>query len=159
GGRGYGPALPFWPPFRLEGTAVSRHLGILGAGLLLVAASGCADGSFLVSWPGPGPKQQIVAGSVDQVSARLRAVLGNVGVAVTANPEGDNVRLSGTTKAGKKFSLLLKQQYVGGGQRTAIVVEWEKDPDEEFWLSVVQWMAPPPPAWKTWLNGGGNDAQ
>jgi hypothetical protein len=93
------------------------------------------------------------------VSAKLRAALGNVGVSVTANQEGDNVRLAGTTKSGKKFSLLLKQQYSGGGQRTAITIDWEGEADEEFWLTVVQWMAPPPPAWKTMISSNATDPQ
>jgi hypothetical protein len=130
---------------------------MVGAGLLLVAAAGCTTGSFLVSWPGLGGKQQIVSGSVDQVSAKLRTALGNVGISVTANQEGDNLRLSGTTKSGKKFSLLLKQQYSGGGPRTAIVIDWQGEADEEFWATVVQWMAPPPPAWKTLFSGNATD--
>jgi hypothetical protein len=131
---------------------------MVGAGLLLVAAAGCTTGSFLVSWPGLGGKQQIVSGSVDQVSAKLRAALGNVGISVTANQEGDNVRLAGTTKSGKKFSLLLKQQYAGGGPRTAIVIDWEGEADEELWINILQWMAPPPPAWKTVFSGNSTDA-
>jgi hypothetical protein len=127
--------------------------------MMLAAAMGCTTDSFLVAWPGQGGKQQVVSGSVDQVSAKLRAALGNMGVNVTADQEGTNVRLTGATKSGKKFSLLLKQQYVGGGQRTAIVVDWEKDADEEFWLAVVQLMAPPPSAWQSWLTGNQPDSQ
>jgi hypothetical protein len=132
---------------------------MVGAGLLLVAAAGCMNGSFLASWPGPGGKQQIVSGSVDQVSAKLRASLGNVGINVTATPDGDNLRLSGVTKSGKKFSLLLKKQYAGGGERTAVTIDWEGEADEEFWLTLVQWVTPPPPAWKNVFSGNSTDTQ
>ncbi len=46
---------------------MSRHVGALCAGALLLAAGGCSLDSFLVSFQEPGGKRQVIAGSVDQV--------------------------------------------------------------------------------------------
>jgi hypothetical protein len=120
---------------------MTRGVGVVCAAALLLAAAGCSLGSFLVSATGSDGKRQVVAGSVDEVSARLQAALGHVGVAVTANRQGEQVRLAGVTRAGKKFALVLERQKTEAVERTAIAVEWEKEADEQFWLAVVNLLA------------------
>jgi hypothetical protein len=120
---------------------MTRRLGVVCAAALLLAAAGCSLGSFLVSMTGPDGKQQVVAGSVDEVSARLQAALGHVGVTVMENRQGQDVRLTGVTRSGKKFALVLKRQKTENVERTAIAVEWEKEADEQFWLAVVDLLA------------------
>jgi hypothetical protein len=118
---------------------MSRHVGASLAVALLLAAGGCSPlQSFLVSLNGPGGKQQVIAGSVDQVSADLQAALGRTGVIVKATPEGQDVRLSGLTRNGKKFALLLKRQKEGGLENTAVSIVWEGEEDEQFWFTVIQ---------------------
>jgi hypothetical protein len=92
----------------------------------------------LIGLTGPGGKQQVVAGSVDQVSANLQAALGRIGVAATSTRDGQDVRIAGSTRSGRKFALLLRRQKTDAGERTAVAIEWEKDADEQFWLTVVQ---------------------
>ncbi len=125
---------------------MSRPVGVLCAAALLLAAGGCSLNSFLVSVTGSDGKQQVVAGSVDQVSARLQAALGRVGVAVQATPAGEDVRLAGVTRSGKKFALLLKRQKSDRGEFTAVAVQWDADADEQFWLSVIDLLLAPPPS-------------
>jgi hypothetical protein len=120
---------------------MTRRVGVVCAAALLLAAAGCSLGSFLVSATGSDGKQQVVAGSVDEVSARLQAALGHVGVAVMANRQGEDARLTGVTRSGKKFTLVLKRQKTEGVERTAIAVEWEKEADDQFWLAVVDLLA------------------
>jgi hypothetical protein len=120
---------------------MTRGVGVVCAAALLLAAAGCSLGSFLVSATGSDGKQQVVAGSVDEVSARLQAALGHVGVSVTANRQGEDVRLVGATSTGKKFALVLRRQKTEAVERTAIAVEWEKEADEKFWLAVVGLLA------------------
>jgi hypothetical protein len=124
---------------------MSRFLGVVFAGVLVSAAAGCALDSFLVSFTGPQGKQQVVAGSVDQVSANLQATLGRAGVWLTANRDGDSLRLAGVTRSGKKFTLVLRRQKTDRGESTAVAVEWEKEADEQFWLGVVETLLSPPP--------------
>src|SRR5262252_2029739 len=109
---------------------MTRRLGVVCAAALLLAAAGCSLGSFLVSLTGPDGKQQVVAGSVDEVSTRLQAALGHVGVTVLANRQGEDARLTGVTRSGKKFTLVLKRVKTENVERTAVAVEWEKEADE-----------------------------
>ncbi len=120
---------------------MTRRVGVVCAAALLLAAAGCSLNSFLVTVTGSGGKQQVVAGSVDEVSARLQAALGHVGVAVQADRQGEDVRLAGTTRSGKRFTLVLKRQRTDNVERTAIAVEWEKEADDQFWLAVVDLLA------------------
>ena len=120
---------------------MTRRLGLVCAAALLVAAAGCSLGSFLVSMTGSDGKQQVVAGSVDEVSARLQASLSHVGVAVTATRQGEDVRLAGLTHSGKRFVLVLKRQQADGVERTAVAVEWEKEADEQLWSAIVDLLA------------------
>jgi hypothetical protein len=125
------------------------------AGALLWAAAGCSLDSFLVSWSDPGGKPRYVAGSADQVSANLQAALGNAGVMLSETRDGRDVRLAGITRSGKRFTLVLRQQYADRGKRTAVAVEWEDAADEELWALVGEVLIPgrasknttaPPPA-------------
>jgi len=113
------------------------------AAALLCAAAGCSASSFLLSFVSPNGKQQVVSGSVDQVSAQLRGALSNTGFMVAMSRQDQDVRLSGKTKTGKTFVLVLKRQKTGSGDNTAISIEWEKDADEQFWLTVVELLASP----------------
>jgi hypothetical protein len=119
-----------------------RRVEIVCAAVLL--AAGCASSSFLVALTGSGGKPQVIAGSVDQVSANLQAVLGRVGVSAQASRDGEDVRIAGTTKSGKKFAIVLHRQLTDSGEKTAVSVQWEQEADEQFWLSVVQGLTGPP---------------
>jgi hypothetical protein len=124
-----------------------RRAGSIVAAAVLAAVTGCTPGSFLVALQGGNGKQQVVAGSVDQVSANLQAALGRLGISATATRQGEgDIRLSGVTKKGKQFYLVLKRKQTDAGERTAISVEWADGADEEFWLSVVQLFTAPPPS-------------
>jgi hypothetical protein len=122
---------------------MSRPLGMVCAAALLVAAAGCSASSFLLSFVSPSGKQQVVSGSVDQVAARLQGALSNAGFMVALSRHEQDVRLSGRTKTGKTFVLVLKRQKNDKGESTAISVEWVKDEDEQFWLTVVELLASP----------------
>jgi hypothetical protein len=120
-------------------------MGVVCAAALLFAVAGCSAASLLLSWSGSGGKQQVVSGSVDQTSANLQAELKNMGILVSASQVGEDVRLIGETKSHKRFVLILKQRQTSSGESTAISIEWEKDADEQFWLTVLEQLAAPAP--------------
>jgi len=113
------------------------------AAALLCTAAGCSANSFLLSFVNPSGKQQVVSGSVDQVSAQLQGALSNAGFMVAMTRTDQDMRLSGKTKSGKTFILVLKRQKTGNSESTAVSVEWQKDEDEQFWLTVVELLASP----------------
>jgi hypothetical protein len=125
------------------------------AALLLLGAAGCSVASFFLSDFGSCVKEQVVSGSVDDVSAHLQAALSNVRIIVAATPDGDDLRLAGVTKGGKRFVLLLKRRTTSRGESTTISVDWEKDADEQFWLSVVEILAKRQPADRAPKSAGG----
>ncbi len=61
-----------------------------------------------------------------------------MGITVTANKNGQDVRLAGLTRTGKKFALLLKHQRDDGLDNTAVSIVWEGEQDEQFWFTVLQ---------------------
>lgn len=125
---------------------MSGRLGIVCAAALLFAGAGCSATSFLLSWVGSGGKQEVVSGSLDEVSARLQASLSKINIIVAVNPmDEDTVKLRGQTKSGKRFALLLKRQKTSRGESTAISIEWESDADEAFWASVLELLVAPAP--------------
>jgi hypothetical protein len=74
----------------------------------------------------------------------LQASLGKSNIIVAVNPMDDGtVKLSGQTKSGKRFALVLKRQATSQGESTAISVEWEKDDDPEFWGIVLDLLVKP----------------
>jgi hypothetical protein len=130
------------------------------AASLLIVAAGCSGASFFLADLNSRGKHQVVSGSVDDVSAHLQAALNNVGIIVAATPDGDDLRLAGVTKEGKRFVLLLKQQKTSSGEHTAISIDWEKDADEQFWLSIVEILARRrPPAQNAFTSANGNRAR
>jgi hypothetical protein len=125
---------------------MSRPLGVVCAGVLLAAVAGCSPSAFLAAFAGPGGKQQVVAGSIDEVSARLQASLNNLNIQVKADRQGqDVIKLTGRTKTGKLFYLSLKRQKTAQGESTAIMIDWDQEADEGFWQTLVQVMITPTP--------------
>jgi hypothetical protein len=118
-----------------------RRMGVVFASTLLVAAAGCSGGSFLLSSLSPGGKQQVVSGSVDQVSTHLQGALSNAGFLVAATKDGQDVRLAGVTKSGKRFTLFLKRRQTDAGESTVVSIDWAADADEPFWLTVLELLA------------------
>jgi hypothetical protein len=122
---------------------MSRHAGMVCAGALLCAAAGCSLEAFLVSIPGPVGKSRSLVGSVDEVSANLQTMLGNAGITMIETRQRREVRLTGVTRSGVEFALLLHQQYSTGRPRTLVTVEWKDGPDAEFWEMFVEMLASP----------------
>lgn len=121
---------------------MSRRLWMVCAVTLLFAAAGCSASSFLMSWVNSGGKQQVVSGSLDDVSAHLQASLSKINIIVAVNPmDEDTVKLNGQTKSGQRFALVLKRQQTSQGERTALTIEWERDADEQFWPIVLDLLA------------------
>jgi hypothetical protein len=138
---------------------MARRLGIVCAAALLFAAAGCSASSLFLSWVGSGGKQQVIAASLDDVSAHLQASLNKIHILVAVNPmDEDTVKLNGQTKSGKRFALVLKRQKTVNGERTAISIEWEQEADEQFWATVLELLVAPPPTANAAVNPttGGN---
>jgi hypothetical protein len=122
---------------------MARRLGMICAGVLLVAVAGCTLDSFLV--PGSaGPAQKlVVAAPVKVVDKCLQQVLADAGIAVRTKLVGDDYRTVGQTRTGKIFCFHLKQEKGEGAEKTQLTLIWDKEVDEEFWRTIVQALATP----------------
>src|SRR5260370_5591864 len=112
--------------------------GMVGAGVLLLLAAGCAPNLLTVSNAGREGKEPVVEGSVARVSAELQTTLAEAGIAVIEKGHDSVVRLTGRTRSRKLFCLLLRPAEGPGRDRTVLTVKWGGEPDEEFWRLVLQ---------------------
>jgi hypothetical protein len=124
---------------------MSRHIGIVYVGALLIVAAGCSLDSFSL-WPiSPRDHKQIVAGSVDQVSAKLQEGLSEAGIVVLVKHKNEERRLFCQTKSGTRYCLMLNEEKTKGSDST-IVTMWDKAVDEPSWRLVVKILTAPVPA-------------
>jgi len=121
---------------------MARRLGIVCAGVLLVAVAGCTLDSFLVQGQGPSQKL-VVAAPVNVVHECLQQMLADAGIAVRTNLVGEDHRTVGQTRTGKIFCFHLRPEKGEGAEKTRLTLVWDKEVDEEFWRTVVQALATP----------------
>jgi hypothetical protein len=116
---------------------MSHCLELIGVAALLCVL-GCTHDGFLAPPAGPVRSGIVVTASVARVSETLQNGLCDAEIAVLAKREGRNERLVGTTKSGKMFCLQLRPGTAAGSESTVVSVEWGRDPDEQFWRTVVK---------------------
>jgi len=112
-------------------------MGVVCAGVLLLAI-GCSPDLLRVPFLGPARPQLVVAGSVVEVSCRLQEALTDAGISVKSKLQGDDLRLAGQTKTGKVFCFHLRKEQTPGTPKTRIILQWDREPDEDFWRTIVQ---------------------
>jgi hypothetical protein len=136
---------------------MSRTLGILCAGALVLATAGCTLDSFFLSLTGSASrKEQTVALSVDQVKASLRTTLGNSGIVmVSESRDGEAVYLKGKTPNGKEFKFVLQRQKSDNADRTLVAFEGDKEAETLLWGAAIMSIMQPPPAPQQQLPVGG----
>jgi hypothetical protein len=99
-----------------------------------------ADNGRLLSGNSGPHKEQIVTGTLTEVKAQVEKNLLQMQLVIKSSKDGDTVRIRGTSPANEKFVLVLKRVKAekDEGERTAMRIEWEKDPDEMFWGVLVK---------------------
>jgi len=124
---------------------MARSHGLIGAACVCVFfVSGCTLDSFSLNVFGTAKDDgPVVAGSLDAVSASTTDTLRNMGLFVSTHRDGDTVKLTSTTRDGKRFTLLLKARKTDHGDETTVGIRWEKDADEGFWLQLAEGLARP----------------
>ena len=120
---------------------MARRLGVVCAGILLFTGAGCSSDSFMLAFTRASPQQLVVAGSVVEVSSRIKDVFRSRRLPLVTKLQGDDLRMAGVTKAGKVFCLHLRQDKGEAGERTKILVQWDREADEEVWKKVLQPLA------------------
>jgi len=118
---------------------MARSHGLIGAACVcLFFVSGCTIDSFALNVlgtdKGDGP---VVAGSLDVVAVSTQNALRDMGLFVSTHRDADTVKLTSTTKDGKRFTLLLQARKTDHGDETTVSIHWEKDADDAFWLQLA----------------------
>jgi hypothetical protein len=121
---------------------MSRCLGLIVAGALLCVV-GCSLDGFLAPSTTSDPQQFVVAESLNHVSGVLQDSLCEAGIMVLANREGQKERLAGVTESGKIFCIHLCAGAGAGGKRTVVRIQWDREPDEQFWRMVTRLLKAP----------------
>lgn len=119
---------------------MSRFMGV-GCIIALLLVAGCSPDLLRVPFLGQARPQRIVTGSVVEVSCRLQEALSGAGISVLSKLQGDDLRLAGQTKTGKVFCFHLRKEQTPGAQKTRIILQWDREPDEDFWRTIVQPLA------------------
>ena len=116
-----------------------RASGTLCAGgLLLLVLAGCATDSFSFFFGGTTTgHEQVISGSVDNVSASVQGMLTQNRIAVASQREGEDVRLNCTAPDGQHFFLVFSREKAATGERTHVRLGWEKQADEQLSHLVV----------------------
>jgi hypothetical protein len=122
---------------------MSRRVGVVCAGVLLLATGGCWLDGLRVPFLGPPRSQLVVDGARADVSARLQVALSEAGISVLTKYQGEEFRIAGKTKADKVFCFHLTKEGAEGQEKTRVVLQWDRSADEEFWRTVVLPLAKP----------------
>jgi hypothetical protein len=122
---------------------MTHRMGVVCAGILLMAGAGCSSDSLMVAFTRAKPQKLNAEGSVVEVSYRIKDACADAGVALVTKLVGDDLRMAGVTKAGKVFCLHLRKDKAETGESTLIEMQWDREADEEFWRKVLLPMAAP----------------
>ncbi len=130
---------------------MSRRVGAVCAGVLLVATVGCALNELRLPFGGPPSPHQVAAGRVEEVSTRLQAGLAEAGITVLTKFQGEELRMAGMTKGSKVFCLHLTrekpkgEEKEGRAEKTRVRLQWDREADEELWPTILRSLAAPEP--------------
>jgi hypothetical protein len=103
-------------------------LGVICLSLAGCRTTGGYPGAFGFLAAGEG---QVVAGSLDSVSASVQASLKGLGLAATVTQNAEAVRISSCTVTGKSFTVVLTRQKRDGREQTHVRIEWDSGSDSE----------------------------
>ena len=79
------------------------------------------------------------------MTSTIQATLGSkFNIMAIQNRDGEEVRIEGQTKQGKKFAFILQKQKSDVGERTVIAFEGEKEANDLLWDAVFTAMTPGP---------------
>jgi hypothetical protein len=116
-----------------------RQVSRIAAGaVVLLAVGGCTLDQFRVNFLGLSPDAggHLVAGSLESVEASTTGILRQMGLFVTSSRAGETVRLSGATRTGRRFTLVLRRQKTEQGEQTRVNIEWQNERDDNFWFEL-----------------------
>jgi hypothetical protein len=112
-------------------------MGLLCAGVLL-GVTGCTLDSLTVAWNGGSVRrEQTINGSLASVSASIKDTLVQQGLIFSTSYDDDSMKVQSATN-GQKFWLVAKRKKTATGEQTVVHIDWEKNPDEKFWLSLLE---------------------
>jgi len=115
-----------------------------GAGLALFVA-GCANSNFagLFFAQGDVPTgNEVVAGKLEVVAATTQAKLARLGFNMVLTNQGEAIHLTGTTKTGATFTLVLTREQEAQSEQTRIKLQWGNGYDREAGLQVLSEVMP-----------------
>jgi hypothetical protein len=73
-----------------------------------------------------------LAGNPDVVAQRFRNALSQLGLQAQMTNDAEGIRISSTTRTGKKLTIALRQETGMGGEQTHIQMEWTGGTDTQI---------------------------
>jgi hypothetical protein len=118
-----------------------RRPELLWVSVLLLVAAGCPNRAFLSPPESSMGYKKLVDGRPGQVSAILEAGLNSSGCPVIVKRERGDVRLAGQSSSGQVFCIYVRPEQTVAGQRTAVILKCDRQPDPQLWETVVDCLA------------------
>jgi hypothetical protein len=118
---------------RLKGIACA-------AGLVVILQTGCASldlAGFLALNSDANGHERVVAGSVEVVAQSTQNTLSQMGFTTSMNREGDTIRITSRTAAGKNFTVVLVRSTNQGVDQTRVRIEWDGQGDTQASLQLL----------------------
>jgi len=122
-----------------EDKAMFTRRKLFTVGGLMIGAVGCSLDTFQLNLSGTaGKRETVLNGSLEATSRATSRMLTEMGLFYTTTSETDSVLLEGATKQGHRYRLHLRRNRIEGAETTAIEIRWEREPDDAFWLGLLQ---------------------
>ena len=116
---------------------------VLWAGLLFAAVGCIHDVSLIRPWSA-GRYTRAVPAAPPRVASVLEAGFSGSGVMVLVKRQDEEIRLVGKTKSGEVFCVRVRPEKAAAA-KSSVTVEWDGQPDEELWRSLLEWLTTFPP--------------
>ena len=118
---------------------MKRICSLFVGAVLLQMVAGCSLDSLTQSFTGKPHMDQVFNGPLAVVSMTLQQTLTDYHIKYTTSvTDNDTVKLIGTTVTDDPFTLVLKKVKSENGEKTQARMEWDKNPNEDFWTNLVQ---------------------
>src|SRR5262249_39264763 len=115
-------------------------LAVCAGVALALSLTGCAGtnmaGLFFAQTTGPDG-DRVVAGSLETVAVSTQEALTRLGLHAAATRQGEAIHVTGKTKAGASFTIVLTREQTRQGEQTRVRLQWGEGRDDQAGVQIL----------------------